>query len=197
MEAVVQCVPSRQDPRRQEAGWISTQRVIQAEPHRKTIKFVSFELFSLDQHNLEQSFGQTMRRSTFLLFTTTECPCLLGRLIFFSFSSSRSIIFQVGLNRDCSVTHCIVASVHARLAARTVSVFLIERVDVLQVRLLVEQVVQLAYIFNLHLHEPALVLSADRNLLRVLLKHLVNLGHFAIAGHVHIGCRFNTFDSAL
>ena len=52
-------------------------------------------------------------------------------------------------------------------------------------------------VINLHLHEPALGLCADRKRLRLIFQHLVHLDDLAIAGHVDVRCSFDTLDCTL
>ena len=76
-------------------------------------------------------------------------------------------------------------------------VIFVESLDILKVCLFIKEIIQLGSVIDLKLHEPAFVFRPDRDLLWLVLEHLVDLGDFTVAWHVDIGGCLNTFNGTL
>ena len=73
----------------------------------------------------------------------------------------------------------------------------LDGLEELEVGFLVEQVFQRVGVVDLHLHQPAILFSRNRNVLGLILKARVHLNDLAIARHVDIGSSLDTFDRTL
>jgi len=67
----------------------------------------------------------------------------------------------------------------------------------LEVLLLGQKTLKLLLILQFELHEPAVRLSSDRNVLGLVFKRGVDLGDGTLARHVYVGRSFDTLDCTL
>ena len=66
-----------------------------------------------------------------------------------------------------------------------------------EIRFFIKEIVELRSVIDLKFHQPTVLFSIDRNILRQFLQNLINFGDAAVAGHVNICSCLNTLDGAL
>ena len=74
---------------------------------------------------------------------------------------------------------------------------ILKSVEEFEVVCLGEELVQLRLVCEFELHEPAILLSRDRNVLRLVLELGVDERDGAVARHVHVGGSLDTLNCAL